>query len=189
MAEEHKIKVDLDKSTAESQLKRLSKRAAQTTRRVATSQARRVSSSITGLSRVPSFGIGALTGYAAVGRILGRGRGGPIDPWEQLMVPLQASMQEFIDKKMSYSARTRMAAVNQTAQKMAINSHFLGETDSAKTYYQHVEPMMQLETRGVQIVRQDMKGPDFSDVLAQATKGYMQLVENAFSWWWDKLTG
>jgi hypothetical protein len=189
VADDLVVNVDLDTKGAKSQYRELTKKAARRARSIAVSQARKVSGGITGLGGIPSFGIGALTGYAAVGRILSRGRRGPVDPWTQLMVPYQAMMQEWLDKKLGYNASARMDAIRETSQKMGVNAHFMKETDSAKQYYKMIEPAKQLEYQGLQLLRMTMKGPDFDEVVVQALKGYGQLIENAFSWWWQKLTG
>jgi len=188
MTDELNIKVDLDSSPAKQQFKMLGKKGAKMTRRVATSSARRVSRSITGVGGL-SFGVGAILGNAGIGRILGRGRKGPVDPWEQAMVPVQAAVQTWVDKKMGYSASARMSAVSMTAQKMAVNSYFMNETDSAQKYYNVVEPMQQLQQQGLNVVRETMKGPELDDIIAQAAKGYANLIGRAFTYFYDKLAG
>lgn len=174
------IKMKLDTSPAKDQMESLNKKRARMRRKITSSVMRR-------MGNFAASGVGALGGFSAVNRVMNSR--GPIDMMEAAKIPILASVQQFVDKQMGYSARGRMSAISMAQQKMAINSFFLKSTDDAKMFYNVVEPIEQQKMEGTNIVRKAMGGPDFEEVIAAASAGYVKLVSKAFSYFYDKIAG
>ena len=176
------INVDLDTSPAKSKIKSLGKRSSRMTRRIAMSTMKAVQ----GDGKL-GFTVGAIGGYSMVNRA--RSMHGPADPWEMAMLPIAASVQQYIDETIGYNATARKRAVSQTAQTMAVNSHFLGDTTAAEGLYDALEPIAQLEESGRSIIRQEMAGPSLTEIIAMATGGYVHLLFESFGYIVDGITG
>lgn len=132
---------------------------------------------------------GMVGGHAAVNRAKRKASGSAdtIDPWQSAMVPVQASVQQFMDEKVGYSVTARRRARGQTQQKLAANVGHGASITHAKEFYQVRLAITENEEQGRNIARQTLRGPGFGELLKAAALGYLKLIAAGFNYFYEKV--
>lgn len=177
MIDDVETKVDLDTTEAKAKLRDLDKRKKQSKNRAR--------SQVWGKLRARvGQTFGTVSGYSSVTRVA-RMHSGPVDPWVAALRPIEGAVQQTIDESIKHSMAGRRRARDQTVEKYSLNVGVdkTGATlASAVEYFTLANKDTAMEEAGRNILRQTLVGPDFDELIEQATKGYKKLLGKAFDY-------
>ena len=128
-------------------------------------------------------------GLSAIGRI--KRTYSEVDPWSEVLTPVMASVQQFVDETLGYSARARMQALDQVRSDLAVYAQETGNMGVVKDAYANELKFTKLQEEGLSILRKDPRfaGPTLGDLLAEAFTGYFRLVGDSFDYFWNGING
>lgn len=183
MTQEVNIELHLDTKTAQSDSRALNRTERQTRRRINTASSKRF------ISKSVSRGVAAMGGLSAIGRI--KRTYSEVDPWSESLTPVMASVQQFVDKTLGYSARARMQALDQVRSDLAVYAQETGNMGVVRDAYANELKFTKLQEEGLSILRKDPRfaGPTLGDLLSKAFTGYFKLVGDSFDYLWNGIDG